>query len=136
MTKTGYAFLVVEKLLGGIFLPCFFFGKLKYLPSIAVTLSTFPLKKSGLGFQNTVTSDNENFLSLQHLSTEIIRAVMGESEFSTAGHLQLVNEERRDGRKTRDNINNVKLEVIVDTLNASDHCPFLRAKQTHYWLTV
>ena len=127
VTKTGYAFVVVEKLFWVKFLPCLFFGKLKYLPSIAVTLSTFSLKKSGLGFQNTVTSDNEIFLSLQHVSTEIIRAVMEESKFSTADHLQLVNEEMRDGRKTWDNINDVKLEVIVDTLNASDHCPFLRA---------
>ena len=60
-------------------MPCLFFGKSKFLSSIVGTLSTMAVKKSGFGIQNAVTSDDEKFLISQRTSTELIRAVMGES---------------------------------------------------------
>ena len=62
----------------GNVLPCFFFGKLKYLPPIIVTLGTVQVKKSGPGLQNPVTSDYEKFLIQQRASLEFIRATMVE----------------------------------------------------------
>ena len=59
-------------------MPCLFFGKLKYLPSVIKSLSKFLVKKYGLGLQNPVTSANDKFLSSQHESTELIKDVKEE----------------------------------------------------------
>ena len=110
LTKnTGYAFVGVEKILQETFLPCFFFVKSKSLPSIVGTLSMVLVKKSGLGLQNSVTSADEKPLSLQHLRTELIRYMKGESKFSAADYLQVVKEERSGGRKTQDDVNTAEL---------------------------
>ena len=77
-----------------------------------------------------MTSGNEHFLSSQHASTELIRVVKVESEFSTTNLLHAVKEERSDVRKTRDDTNKAKLEVIVKNINAFDRRLFLYAKQT------
>ena len=53
---TGQAFTGMEKVLRETFLPHIFFGKSKTLPPIVGALSTFPVKKAGLGLQNPVTS--------------------------------------------------------------------------------
>ena len=63
------------------------------------TLNTMPVKKAGLGLQNPVTSVDEKYPSLQHASTELIWAVTGERELSTANNLLALREERRDGKK-------------------------------------
>ena len=81
-----------------------------------------------------MTSTDERFLSSQCESTELIRAVKGESEFPTADNLQAVKEERSDGRKTWDNIKEAKLEEFVKTLDAFDRHLFFRTKQTGSWL--
>ena len=131
-----YSFTGVEKLPRETFLPCLFFRKYKYLPSIVGTLSKFLVKKSGLGLQNSVTSSKEIFLSLWHASIELIRDVKRERKFSTSDHLQAVKEERSDVIKTKDDFNKAELEVIFDTLNAFYCRIFLRAKQTGSWMTV
>ena len=89
--KNGYAFAGVENFLWENFLPGLFFRKFKSLPSITGTLSTTPANKSFLGLQNLVTSADEKPLSSQRAITELIRAVMGESEFPTTDYLQEVN---------------------------------------------
>ena len=61
---------------------------------------------------------------------------MGESEFSTAGYLQEVKEERRDSRKPWDDFNKAKLEVIVKNLDTFDRGLLLRSKQTGSCLNV
>ena len=88
----------------------------------------FPIKKGGLGLQNLLTSSDEKSPSLQLSSTEPIRIMKGESEFSTTDNLQEVKEERSDDRKIQDDVNKEKLEGIVETLDAFDRRLFLRAK--------
>ena len=61
---------------------------------------------------------------------------MGESEFSTAGYLQEVKEERRDSRKPWDDFNKAKLEVIVKNLDTFGCGLLLSAKQTGSFLNV
>ena len=52
--KRGYLFAVLEKLIWDNFLSRLFLRKLKFLPSILGTLSTFLVIKYGLGLQNLV----------------------------------------------------------------------------------
>ena len=89
-----------------------------------------------MGLQNTVMSSDEKILGSQRASMELIRAMKGESGFSTTDILQAVKEEIRDGRKTRDDVNEAKVEVIVDTLDTFDHHQFLRAKQTGSYMNI
>ena len=56
--------------------------------------------------------------------------------FLTANRLQVVKEERSDIRKTRDDVNEAKLETIVNTLDTFDHHLSLCTKQIGYWMTV
>ena len=79
--NTGYAFAGVKKILWETFFPRLFFVKLKYLPPIVGTLITIPVKKEIMGLQNPVNSADERFQSSQHVSTEFIRAMNGESYF-------------------------------------------------------
>ena len=59
----------------------------------------------------------------------MIRAVKGESEFSTTNHLKAVKEERSNVRKTWNDVNESKLEGIIYSLELFDHSLFIRAKQ-------
>ena len=95
-----------------------------------------PANKSGLGLQNLVTSANKKFTSSQRASTELIRALMGESGFSTTYHFHEVKEERIEGRKTRDDIKNSKLERIVKDFKIIDRRLFLCSNQTGSWITI
>ena len=55
MTKyTGKVFAGLEKVLQETFFPRLFFGKPKTPPPAIGALSTFPVKKYGLGLQNIV----------------------------------------------------------------------------------
>ena len=134
--ENGYAFVGVEKLLWGTFLPCLFFGESKYLPPIVGTLSTMPVNKSNLGIQDLVTSSNDKYLSLICTSRDLIGSLAGESEFSTTYNLQAVKEERCDGKKTWDDVNNTKLDVISKNFPTLERRPFLRAKYMGSFLTV
>ena len=58
----------------------------------------------------------------------MIRAVKGEIEFLTTNHLQAVKEESSEGRKSRDDINGVKLEGIFNELDILNRRLFLRTK--------
>ena len=88
----GYAFAGVEKLLRGGGFPGLFLGKYKSLTPLVGTLNTIPVKKSGLGLQNPVTSTDKKFQSSRRASTELIHTVTEESELSTAGQLQALRE--------------------------------------------
>ena len=70
--NTGDAFARVEKILPETFLTHLLFEKSKYLSPIVGTLSKMPVKKSGLGLLNPLTSANEKYLSLKRASTELI----------------------------------------------------------------
>ena len=81
-------------------LPLLFFVKSKYLLPILVTLSTMSVNKACLGLLNTGTSEIEKYLSLQRASTELLKYVTGEVNFSNANHLLVLREEKRDGKKS------------------------------------
>ena len=61
---TVQAFTGMGKALWENFLPCLFFGKSKTLPQIIGYLSTFLVKKSVLGLQNSVKSEKDKYNSL------------------------------------------------------------------------
>ena len=110
------------------FLPCIFFGKTKYLFPIVVYLTTMPVKKSGLGLLNPVTSANDKYLSFQKASTKFIQDVMRGGAFSGANHLLVFREERRNGEKKRDDVNDSKLKGLVRDLDTTNWRLILRAK--------
>ena len=66
----------------------------------------------------------------------MIRAVKGEIEFSTDNQPQAVKDEMGFGIKTWDDVNNTKLEGIVNNLKIFDRRLYIRAKQTGSWLTI
>ena len=115
--------------------PCLFFGKSKSLLSIIRTLSTMPVKKSGLGLQDLVTSSNDKYLSLICTSRDLIGSLAGESEFSTTYNLQAVKEERCGGKKSSD-VNDIKLEVIFNHIPTLERSLFIHAKDMGSCLTV
>ena len=120
----------VEFVFQETFLPCTFYGKSKSLPSIIGNLSTMPVKKSVLGLECPVTLANDKYQILLRASIKLIGSVTRASEFSTHDHLHAVKEERRDGKKTWDDVNAAKLKVIVKNLPTLDCYLFLRAKHT------
>ena len=61
---------------------------------------------------------------------------MGESELSTANHLQDIREESRDEQKIWDDTNNDKLGRLVYNLKVYDHHLILHTKNTGYWMTT
>ena len=61
----------------------YFLRKKKHLSPIVGSLSTAPVKKSGLSLLNPVTSANKKYPSFQWASTELIWAVTGEVIFPT-----------------------------------------------------
>ena len=85
--ETGCAIAGVENLLWENVFPRLLFIKSKYLPPIVWTLTVIPVNKLGLGLQNLAMSADEKFRALQCASTELIRDVTGESEFSSIDNL-------------------------------------------------
>ena len=81
-------------------LPYFLFGNPKILKPIIKDLRTKPVKKSGLGLRNPMTSANDKYLSYQRTNKEFIRAVTGGGVFSNDNYLLVIRKERRDRRKT------------------------------------
>ena len=81
-TNTGESFVGIEKIFWDNF--CLVFSpKKKHLSPIVGSLSTAPVKKSGLSLLNPVTSANKKYPSFQWASTELIWAVTGEVIFPT-----------------------------------------------------
>ena len=60
---TGDLFVGVKKMIRETFLLSLFFGKTKTLSPVVGDLSTTPVKKSGLGLTNTVTSAQDKYTS-------------------------------------------------------------------------
>ena len=71
--------------------------KTKPLSSIVGSLSTMPVKKTGLGLLNPVKSAKEKYLSLQRTGVGIIRAVTEGGALSNADCLLTLREEICDG---------------------------------------
>ena len=97
--NTGDAFVGLQKIIWGAFLPYLFFGKSKTLSPILGTLSTMPVSKAGLGLLSSMVSTNEKYLSLQCASTNMVQVVTGEGTFSNPNRLLMFREERRNGQK-------------------------------------
>ena len=61
-----------------------------------------PVKKSGLGLLNLVTSAHDNYLRSTWRNAELVQTVTEGGEFSNDDHLRTLSEERRYGKKYRD----------------------------------
>ena len=83
---TGDSFAGVEKMIRETFLPCLLF-KMNPPPLVVGALSTMPVNKYGLGLLNTVTFEQEKYLSSTRGSTELVRAVTGGERLSNGDHL-------------------------------------------------
>ena len=66
----------------------------------------------------------------------MIGVVTGKKEFSTADHIRVVKEERRDGKKYRDGTNGAKIGGIINDQGNPEKRLFLRANHTGYWLIL
>ena len=114
MTKdTGCGFSGVENFLQEIFLLCLLFEKPRFIPPIVGTLIKILLKKSSLGLQDLLTSDDKKYLSLICASSELIASIPGERKFSTSGRLLVLREETRDRQKIWYDANDAKLKGLV-----------------------
>ena len=96
----GDSFAGVENILWDNFFLAFS-SEIKISHPRIENLSTILVNKSGLGLPNPVTSMEKIYPSLQCASTELIRSVTGEGNFSTTNCLLALKEERRDGKKIR-----------------------------------
>ena len=93
-------------------------------------------KRNSVGPQNLRKSADERVVRLQGASTELIRAMKGEKQFPTKNHLQRVEVESSDGRKTGIDVSNFKLEGYVKNLEFFDRFLYLRVKQMGSWTTI
>ena len=83
-----------------------------------------------------MTSTNKNYISSKCEITEFILDVTGEGAFSNANHLLTIKEERRDGDKNRDGINNSKLKDYVTDIDSADWHIIICNKNTGAWMNV
>ena len=113
-----------------------FFGEMKTFSPVVGDLSTMSVKKSGLGILNPATLAQENYLSYQRGSAELVWAVAGGGGLSNADHLWNLCEEKRDGKKDRDAAHESKLKGLVSDLKGTDKRLLIRAKSTGAWLSV
>ena len=118
------------------FLHRLFFGNTENISPVVEALSTTTVNKYGLGLLNTVTSDQENYLSSTRGSEELVRAVTGGGAFSNADHLWTLREERRDKKKDRDVAYEYRLKGLVRNIKVTDKLLLIRAKNTGAWLSV
>ena len=95
-----------------------------------------PVKKSVMGLLNPVTSAKEKYLISQRGSTEMGWTVTGGGSFSNSDHLRTLSEERRDGNKDQDVIQESRLKGLVRYLKGTDKRLILRAKSTGAWMSV
>ena len=66
----------------------------------------------------------------------MIGAFTGVRQFSTAGRLQAVNEERWDGKKDQDDANASKLKQIVNDQGDFEKLLFLCVMYTGSWMSI
>ena len=90
--NTVYVFAGVDNMLQENFLTCLLFGNLNYLSTSLGTISTMPVNKTSLGLLNPMASTNFKYLHLQGASTDLIRSVKVEGEFSNANSLVALRE--------------------------------------------
>ena len=95
-----------------------------------------PVKESGLGILNPVTSAQKNYLSSTRGSAELVRDVTGRGAFSDADHLRTLSEKQRDGKKYQNVVYKSRLKGFVINLKGADKRLFLRAKITSAYLSI
>ena len=62
--------------------------------------------------------------------------MMGKGEFSNVDHLLVLMEERSDGQKIQDDVNDAKFKGLVEYIDGTDSYLILPAKNTGAWLNV
>ena len=95
-----------------------------------------PVKKSGLGLLNAVTSAQEKYLISHQGSKELVRTVTVGDAFSNADHLWTLSEEQRDDKKDRDAAYESKLKGLLNDLKGTNKRLLLRAKSTGVWMSA
>ena len=83
-----------------------------------------------------MTSANEKYPSSQRGSAELIWTVTRGGALSNSDHLRTLGEERRDGQKDREVVNETKIEGLVRDLKVTDRRLIIRAKNTGAWMRV
>ena len=91
-----------------------------------------PVKKSGLGLLNPITSVNDKCLSFQRARADL----MGEGAFSNANRLLALREESHDEQKNQDDDNDAKLKGLVRDLYSTYFCLILCTENTGGWFNV
>ena len=89
-----------------------------------------PVRESGLGLLNPVTSSKERYLRSTRGSAELIQAVTGGGKFSNANHIQTLSDERRYKKKAQDVPYESILKGLVRDIKGTDKRLLLRAKNT------
>ena len=89
-----------------------------------------------MGLQNPLTAASKKYTSSLRASYELIGAVTGKREFSTADHLQAVKEERQGGKINWDGANAAKLREIIHDQVDFKKSLFLRVKHMGSWMSV
>ena len=117
-------------------MPRLFFVKTKPLSPVIGDISTMPVKKSGLGLLNPVTSYQENYLRSTRGITELVRAVTGGGALSNANHLRDLSEERRERKKDQDVAYGSRLKGLVINLKGTDNCLLLHSKSTGDYMSI
>ena len=135
---TGNTFAGEEKIIQETFLHCLFFGKTKTVSPIVGALSKMAVKKYRMGLLNPVTSAQEQDLSSQQGSAELVWAVTGGGG---GGILQC--QQPTDARKIKEWQKEIlgrrvqkKLKGLVRNLKDTDNRLILHAKTTGAWLSI
>ena len=113
-----------------------FLQESKTLSTIVGSLSKIPVKESGLGLLNPVTSAQEKYLSSNRGSVELVQAVTGGGAFSNANNLRTLSEERRDVKKDRDAVYKTNLKGLLRDLKGTYKGLIILSKCTCAWLSV
>ena len=78
----------------------------------------------------------ENPLSSQWGSTYLVRSMTGGGAFSNVDQLLDLWEERFDGQKNHDDVNNTTLNGLVVDLLGTDRCIILQANNMGAWMSI
>ena len=95
-----------------------------------------PIRKSGPGLLNPVTSAQKNYLSSTRGSVELVRDFTGGGGFSNADHLGILSEERCDEKKSRDVAYASRLKGLVSNLKGTEKRLIPRSRSTCSCLSV
>ena len=105
-------------------------------PLFVGALSAMPVRKSGLGILNKVTSAQYKYIRSTRGSAKMIQAVMGGEEFYNYYHLRTLSKKRSDGKKAPEVAYKSRLNILVSDIKGTDKRLLIHPKITGTWLSV